>query len=578
VIARVVPDIVGIDRRFDYVVPENLRDRVRVGTIVRVPLHGRRVRGWVVEVAEAPETDRPLLPLAKVTGWGPPGDLVELTFWAAWRWAGHPTHFLGTASPPGAVAALPGTPPAGAPRLPGDGPATDIGEQALRHPVSVVRMPPAASSFAVVVAAVRRGDTLVLAPTSADAAAVAADLRRSGYPVAALPREWARAAAGGCTVVGARAAAWAPVPALAAVVVLDEHDEAYQEERAPTWNAREVAIERARRRQVPCVLVSPCPSLEALATGAPVLVPSRNVERTGWPLLEVVDRRGEPRGHGLYSERVVEVVRAAGSATRVVCVLNRKGRARLLGCASCGELVRCERCDGAMETAADGLRCRRCGAARPVVCLTCGTTRLKVLRVGVSRVRDELELLAGQPVAEVTADAADRPPPDAAVVVGTEAVLYRVQGARTVVFLDFDQELLALRYRAGEEALALLARAARLVSGRQTGGRLVVQTRLPTHEVLDAVMHADPSRLSVVEAARRAALRLPPETALARISGPATPDLVAELGAQDGIEVLGPSNDRWLARAEDHRALCDALASVRRPPGRVRIEVDPLRA
>ena len=73
--------------------------------------------------------------------------------------------------------------------------------------------------------------------------------------------------AGRATVAGARAAAWAPVPDLAAIVVVDEHDEGHKEERAPAWHARDVAIERARRAGVPCVLLSPCPSLEALALG-----------------------------------------------------------------------------------------------------------------------------------------------------------------------------------------------------------------------------------------------------------------------------------------------------------------------
>src|SRR5436305_1867544 len=106
-----------------------------------------------------------------------------------------------------------------------------------------------------------------------------------------------------CTVVGARAAAWAPLTAPSAVVVIDEHDEAYQEERAPTWNARDVAVERAHRAGVPCVLTSPCPSLEASAM-APLLVPSRAEERAGWPVLEIVDRRKEAPGLGLYSERL----------------------------------------------------------------------------------------------------------------------------------------------------------------------------------------------------------------------------------------------------------------------------------
>ncbi len=124
----------------------------------------------------------------------------------------------------------------------------------------------------------------------------------------------------------------------------------------------------------------------------------------------------------------------------------------------------------------------------------------------------------------------------------------------------------------------MLARAARLVGGRGGGGRILVQTRLPGHEVIDAAVHADPSRLSVVEAARRAALRFPPETAVAAVSGQAAAGFVAALPADDGLEVLGPANDRWLVRAADHLTLCDALAATARPPGRLRIEVDPLRA
>ena len=93
---------------------------------------------------------------------------------------------------------------------------------------------------------------------------------------------------------------------------------------------------------------------------------------------------------------------------------------------------------------------------------------------------------------------------------------------------------------------------------------------LPAH-----AFHADPSRLAVVEEARRAALRLPPETALARVSGPGAAAFVEQLRE---VDVMGPAGDRWLVRAPDHQALCDALAAVTRPSERVRVEVDPLRA
>ncbi|MBV8161503.1 MAG: hypothetical protein JO265_11320 [Acidimicrobiia bacterium] len=570
-IAKVLPDVRAIDRTFDYLVPPEFAGDVAVGTMVRVTLHGRRVGGWIVELAGKAETDRALRPIAKVRGAGPPPGLVRLSAWAAWRWAGSRATFLGTASSSTAVRGLP-PPPQASPNATAPV-ADDLAVEAFAGGRTVLRLPPARDPFAVVFEAARRGPALVLTPSVARAAHLAIRLRRGGFAVAQYPRDWAMAATGTCTVVGARAAAWAPLAAPAAVVVIDEHDEAYQEERAPTWSGRDVAVERARLAGVPCVLTSPCPSLEALAS-APLLTPSRLEERTGWPVIEVADRRTEPPGQGLFSERLVKLVRETDT---VVCVLNRKGRARLLACAACSELARCELCQSAVEQDPDGgLRCRRCGLQRPAVCAMCGATAFRALRAGVSKARNDLERLAGRPVVEVSAEGAPEVG-GAPIVVGTEAVLHRVSRADLVAFLDFDQELLAPRYRAGEQALALLARGARVVGGRRDGGRLLVQTRMPGHEVLDAVVHADPSRFALVEATRRAALRFPPEAALAELSGEAAAGFAGALRS-DGVEVLGPSGaGRWLARGPDHRRLCDALAGAARPPGRLRIAVDPAR-
>ena len=137
----------------------------------------------------------------------------------------------------------------------------------------MLRLPPAADLVPVVQAAASLGDPLILCTVAAPTPRqVAGRLDRAGVPVALHPDDWAAAAAGGRAVVGTRAAAWAPVPDLAAVVVFDEHDEVHQEERSPTWHARDVAVERARRAGVPCVLVSPMPTLEALAAGRLVTV------------------------------------------------------------------------------------------------------------------------------------------------------------------------------------------------------------------------------------------------------------------------------------------------------------------
>jgi primosomal protein N' (replication factor Y) len=259
-----------------------------------------------------------------------------------------------------------------------------------------------------------------------------------------------------------------------------------------------------------------------------------------------------------------------------VCVLNRTGRSRLLACASCGEVARCQRCDAAVQQPERGLlSCARCGTERPALCLACGATHLRNLRVGVSRAREELEALAGEPVGELTATTGTGL--DARVVIGTEAVLHQAGGSAGVVaFLDIDQELLAPRYRAAEQALARLALGARLLGPRQQGGRLLVQTRDPKHPVLAAVLHADPSGFSEGELAARTALGFPPASALAAISGAAAEAYVQGLD-RTTVEVLGPADDRWLVRAPDHRTLCDALAAAPRPPGRLRLDVDPLR-
>lgn len=529
--------------------------------MVRIDLGGRRVAGWVVADDVMPPEGVALRPLARVTGAGPSPELVALADWAAWRWAGQPRSFLRTASPPRAVQS-------GRPRAP-HAVVAPVGSLSL----SLVRLAPAADVLPLVRAAAERGTTLVVMPSIAGAARLAERLRDEAVSVALVPERWAAASRGEADVViGARSAAWAPAPGLAAVVVVDEHDEALQEESAPTWHAREVAAERARRAGVPCTWVSPCPSVDALARASPA-VPSRADERAGWPVVDVVDRRHEdPLRADLYSTRLVDLVR---SGRRVVCVLNHKGRARLLACASCRELARCEVCGAAVGTSDAGLTCPRCGTSRAAICLVDGGTRLKVLRLGVSRARDDLERLAGVPVAEVTGEVGGRP--GAEVLVGTEAVLHRVDRADAVAFLDLDNELLAPRYRAVEEAMTLVARAARLVGGRAGGGRLLLQTRLPRHEVVQAALLADPGRVAEAEQDRRQALRLPPAVAAATLSGASAEAYAATLRRRPGLEVLGPVEGTWLARAGDHQALCDALAAVPRPPGRLRVAVDPRR-
>ena len=575
---RVLADQTGIAKTFDYVVPEAWADRVQVGSRVRIALGPRRVGAWVTEVGVEPPAGVSLKPIAKLSGHGPPAELVDLARWAQWRWAAKtPVPFLRTASPERNVDGLPPRPDRGhTPTEVADPVVAPLLADALAGGPVVLRLPPTADLTAVALGAAGLGDALVVCPSHRMARHVAVRLRRAGVQVALHPDEWARAAAGGCTVVGARAAAWAPVPDLAAVVVLDEHDEVHQEERSPTWHARDVALERARRRAVPCVLTSPMPTLEALRV-ARLVRADRASERAGWPAAIVADRTEEPPGrNALFSPQLVDVVR---SGARVLCVLNQKGRAALLGCSGCGEVVRCDACQAAVHKPGDELVCRRCGTSRPVICAACGSVDLKVIRMGVGRVVDDLAALSGERVVAVTADTPAAEVDSARLYVGTEAVLHQVGRADVVAFLDLDQELFAPRYRAAEQALGLVARAARIVGGRGDGGRVLLQTRSPEHEVCRAAVLGDPERVAAVEDDRRSLLGFPPHMALAEVGDQAGEAFVAALAlvGADGVEVHGPVDGSWRVRAPDHQVLCDALAAVHRPSGRLRLSVDPLR-
>jgi primosomal protein N' (replication factor Y) len=161
--------------------------------------------------------------------------------------------------------------------------------------------------------------------------------------------------------------------------------------------------------------------------------------------------------------------------------------------------------------------------------------------------------------------------------------------------------------------MTLLVRAARLLGDRSAGGRLLVQTTIPRHEVLQAVLLADPGRLFEPELERRRALRFPPAAALARVTGAGAPEYVGALARLSSpgsigdatslsaagddraspsgpgrtgiaptdsalIEVSGAEASGYLVRAHDWTALGAALTATARPPkSRLRIEVDPPR-
>ncbi len=281
-----------------------------------------------------------------------------------------------------------------------------------------------------------------------------------------------------------------------------------------------------------------------------------------WPRVEVVDQRDEEPGHGLLSAALADALRhTVDRGARAVCVLNRRGRARLLACRTCHELARCEVCGATVEQRDGGFLCPQCATTRPQVCLHCHGGTFRAVRPGITRVCDDLAALL--PRTDVgSVDAATDTVPDVPVLIGTEAVLHRV-GARVglVAYLELDQELLAPRARAAEQALWLLVRGARLLGDAPAkgAGHLLLQTRLPDHEVVQAVRHGDPMRVVAAESPRRQALGFPPFGGLAEVRGG-----VEAVAAVRRVPSPSARRDRPRARCRGHQR-APARPIVRRP-------------
>lgn len=571
-IARVLCDRSGPDRAFDYRIPADLAHRVAVGSVVRIDLHGRRIGGWVRELdpVDASPAEE-LLPIQRVSGVGPDDVVCELAEWAAHRWAGRRSQFFRAASPARVVNAVGASSYSGVKPEPRSPATTGL----LDGVGGVLRLPPTSDVLPSVWSCLQRGPVLVIVPGVDDAAILNSRIGRAGVTTALLPHEWHRAAAGVDVTIGTRIAAFARMPELASIVVLDEFDERLQSESSPTWHAREVLSERAHRAGIPLVLVSAVPTPEGLE-GREVAAPPPTREKAGWPDLVVSDlSEGDHRSVGRLSSAVIHELR--DTSRRVLCVINRTGTSRLLACKGCRELATCEQCESLMSQPGDDeLFCAKCGSRRPLLCTQCNGMSFSNLRPGTGRLVKELAAAAGRSAVLIEGDAQPEWSSGSTdVLVGTEALLHRVAHADTVVFLDIDGELFAPRFRAGEHVLELLARAARVVGRRGDGGRLILQTMHPDHELLKAVGRLDIAAATEAERMHRQALSLPPYGAMAVIEGESAGDFVASL--PDTVRV-GGSGDRRQVRGSTPDVLADALAVGQRPAkGRLRVAVNPNR-
>ena len=565
---RIITEVGAVDRPFDYEVGDDVA-HVGLGDRVRVNFHQRSVRGWVVGEVEP---SGPLKVISKWLGFGPPASQLDVLRWASERWYAPWSRFLAGASPTRLVTTLPV-----APTKVALSPAVMAGAWSL--PPGVVQLGPTTDPLALIVAAYdatreREGSLVVVVPGEGWASRLRGRLEQRGCAVASGESQWDRMRAGWPVVVGARGVALAPVPRLAGAVIVDADDESLRSSAVPTWDAVTLLRERCRRDGAPLWCTSIVPSPELLDGGdyarGPDFGPS-------WPQVTVVDRRASDPREGVLSRVALESARVAldsDEPVAVVVVLQRLGEGRLLACTRCGELARCAQCAQAELEADDGLACFDRHETRARFCRHCGSTSLKRLRVGVSTLARDVSAQLAQPVSEVTAATprADSPDIGSRVVVGTEAVWTRVRRCGVVVFVDFDQYLLAPRASARRAGIHAVGKAGRLVgSRREARGRVVLQTRRGEDPVVVALTAADFGGVIAEDVATARLLGLPPFGAVAEVTGEGADAFVASVSS--GLVSVTRTPGGYVVRAPNVATLSATLREIERPTSKVRVAV-----
>jgi primosomal protein N' len=560
---RIITEVAAVDRPFDYLL-EDATNNAGLGDRVRVDFNHRSVRGWIVDDVAASDD---LKTIKKWLGFGPPATQLELLKWASERWYGTWSRFLLAASSKRIVTQLPVAPASTA---------LSVAVPLSSFAPGVIQLAPTTDPIALVLSAYeatrdRDGSLLVLVPTDGWAGRLRGRLEQRGCPVAASD-EWERGRAGWPVVIGARGAALAPVPHVAGAIIIDADDESYRSSAAPTWEATALLRERCRRDGAPLWATSMVPS--------PSLLNRSDYQRDpdlvgGWPRVEVIDRRQSDPREGVLSESALRAAHHAldgDDAVAVVVILQRLGTGRLLACVRCGELARCAQCQQAEEEVGDELACADRHELRARFCRHCGATKFRRVKVGVTTLARDVAAQLGRPVSEVTASL-DAKSTLERVVVGTEATWQRVRRCGVVIFVDFDQYLLAPRESARRSAITAVGKAGRLVGSRREGrGHVVIQTRRGDDGVLEALREASFDAVVTGDVATAELLGLAPYGASAEVSGEGADAFVRELGSE--LVRVRPTPDGFVVRAKDADTLTAVLRGATRPPGKLRVAVE----
>jgi primosomal protein N' (replication factor Y) (superfamily II helicase) len=376
-------------------------------------------------------------------------------------------------------------------------------------------------------------------------------------------------------VVGARSALFLPFPDLGVIVVDEEHDASYKQDEGVTYNARDMAVVRARFESAPLVLASATPALETV----------RNVERGRYTRLALPDRHGvaelpdiaavdlrstpPSRGRWLAPPLVEAMEQTLERGEQALLFLNRRGYAPLTLCRACGHRLECPNCSAWLveHRLTHELRCHHCDhrIALPEECPACGVGEsLAACGPGIERLAEEVAArFPDKRLAIMASDTVHGPEAAAALIgsviageidilVGTQMVTkgHHFPGLTLVGVVDADLGLAGGDLRAAERTFQLLFQVAGRAGRAERPGRVLLQTTAPEHPVMRALVAGDRDRFIASEMAERRAAGMPPFGRLAAIvvssaDAEAARAVAATLRRAapdaDGVSVLGPA-------------------------------------
>ncbi len=431
--------------------------------------------------------------------------------------------------------------------------------------------------------------SILLVPEIGLTPAVAADLHQvfgdevailhSGLSDAERAEQWHRIRRGEARVVaGTRSAVFAPVGDLALVIVDEEQDSSYKQEETPRYNARDVAVMRAKMAGAVVVLGSATPSLESYYNAkknkyALVELPDR-VEMRPLPEVEIVDMRQEFQETGqeqVISRKLAQEIRGRlEKKEQVMVLLNRRGYSPVVLCRACGKTLQCKNCAVSMthHKRERKMECHYCGHVEhiPDKCVHCGSEYVYFVGTGSEKLEELLhgmfpqarigrldrDTVRGREDFEHALNALNEGVLD--MLVGTQMIAkgHDIHGVTLVGVVGADMALGLPDFRAAERTFQLLTQVAGRAGRGQTPGKVVLQTYFQDHYAVQFAARHDFAGFYDKELQFRAWMHYPPYSAIANvlIRSEKLDDALTwsgELGRwfektrHEGIRVLGPA-------------------------------------